>query len=56
MQEFQISDPERDEDGSFIVELKGWEGQVLAVGKGATLEEALEDAKSKALEVAKSNL
>ena len=47
MQEFQISDPERKEDGSFIVELKGFEGQVLAVGEGATLEEAIEDAKSK---------
>ena len=54
MQEYQITDPERDEDGSFIVQLKGWEGQVLAVGKGATLEEALEDAKSKAIEIAKS--
>lgn len=47
MQEFQISDPERKEDGSFIVELKDSEGQVLAVGEGATFEEALEDAKSK---------
>jgi len=47
MQEFKISDPERKEDGSFIVELKNDEGNVIAVGEGSTLEEALEDAKSK---------
>lgn len=47
MQEFQISDPERKEDGSFIVELKNHEGNVIAVGEGASFEEALEDAKSK---------
>lgn len=47
MQEYQITDPERKEDGSFIIEIKDLSGQVIAVGEGATLEEAVENAKSK---------
>jgi predicted RNase H-like HicB family nuclease len=47
MQEFNVLEPARREDGSFVVTLANEEGYTISQGEGATYEEALEDAKSK---------
>lgn len=47
MANFIVSEPERTEDGLFLIKLLADDGQVLAEGTGETEESAIEDAKSK---------
>jgi hypothetical protein len=47
MVEFIVSEPERTEDGLFLIKLLAEDGTTLAEGQGETQEEAIEDAKSK---------
>ncbi len=47
MANYIVSEPQRKEDGTFLISLLSEEGTVLAEGEGATQEEAEEDAKSK---------
>jgi len=44
---YTVSEPARTEDGGFLVTLNAEDGTVLAEGEGASLEEAVENAKSK---------
>ena len=47
MADYIVSEPQRTEDGAFVVQLKADDGTVLAEGVGETLESAIEEAKSK---------
>jgi hypothetical protein len=47
MEEYTFSEPERTEDGAFLVKVIDADGNVLATGSGDSLEQAIEDAKSK---------
>lgn len=42
-----VSQPERTEEGAFIIKLLAEDGTILAEGQGETEEAATEDAKSK---------
>ena len=46
MQDYNVQEPTRTEDGQFIVTLTNEEGHTLAQGVGESFEEALEHAKS----------
>jgi hypothetical protein len=47
MSNFLVSEPERTEEGGFVVKLTAEDGTLLAEGVGDSLEAAVEDAKSK---------
>lgn len=47
MADYIVLEPQRGEDGSFIVSLGLEDGTILSEGVGETYESALEDAKSK---------
>jgi hypothetical protein len=47
MSNYLVSEPERNEDGGFVVKLTAEDGTVLAEGVGDSLDAAIEDAKSK---------
>lgn len=46
MEKFIVSEPERTEDGLFVIKLLLEDGTVLAEGKGETQEDATENAKN----------
>lgn len=47
METYTVSEPQRKEDGTFLVSLLSEDGTVLAEGEGTSQEEAEADAKSK---------
>ena len=47
MADYILSEPQRKEDGTFLISLLSEDGTVLDEGEGATQQEAEADAKSK---------